>query len=183
MSPFQIMSILRKEFQSKIEESLTLARAVSTEESQAWDNHLKSLALTPMTIEERKQRSSLNNTIHTGALPIELRSVLEFHSTAILQTMNTYKNEFGHFDWWNNRVETPFLKVVNDMPQQTLTTYIGTIRSQSAAIFENAAEVSYGYFETTVRSNSKSHLCPTCRAARSANTDLTICSFCGTPLF
>ncbi len=185
MSPFQIMSALRKEFQSKIEECVTLARNVHPDENDAWDNYLKSLTITPMPMEERKQRFNLNSTIRTGALPIELRSAIEFLTNAIKQKLETYKNEFGHQDWWNARVEKPFLMVVEDVQQKTLDEYIGAVRSDSASttILQNAAEVSYGYFDTTVRSGSKSHQCPACRAARPADTDLTICSFCGTPLF
>jgi hypothetical protein len=177
------MSKLRKEFQSKIEECVAIAQSVKPDESEKWDNYLKSLSLKPMLNEERKQQYTLNSTIQTGALPIELRSALECHSKAIQQTMDSLKNEFGNQDWWNDRVEKPFLKVVNDIPQQTLMDYIGAVRTDSASIIKNAAEVSYGYFDTTVQSNSKSHLCPTCRAARPAESDLTTCSFCGSPLF
>jgi hypothetical protein len=185
MSPFQIVSALRKEFQSKIDECVTLARNANPDEIDAWDNYLKSLSLNPLSTEERKQRFSLNSAIHTGALPIELRSAIAFHTNAIREKMDFYKNEFGHHDWWSVRVEKPFLAVVEDVQQQTLSEYIGAVRSDSVSttILQNASEVSHGYFDTTVQSNSKSHQCPTCRAARPADTDLTICSFCGTILF
>lgn len=177
------MSKLRKEFQSKIEECVAIARTATSDESDTWDNYLKNLSLTPLTKEDRNQRYTLNETIQTGALPVELRSVLDFHSAAIRQTMNDLKTEFGNQDWWIDRVEKPFLKVVDDMPRQTLQEYIGAVRMDSTTILKNAAKVSYGYFDTTVKSNSKSHLCPTCRAARPAETDLTTCSFCGSSLF
>lgn len=183
MSPFQIISKLRKEFQSKIEECVALARTVKQDESESWDSYLKNLSVTPITKEDRKERYALNESIRTGALPVELRSALDRHSATILQTMNSLKNEFGHHEWWSDRVEKPFLKVVDDMPQQTLMEYIGAVQLDSTTILKNAADVSYGYFDTTVQTGSKSHLCPTCRAARPAETDLTTCSFCGSPLF
>ena len=177
------MTKLRKEFLSKVEECVAMARTMKPEDSETWDNYLKSLSITPLASEDRKQRYSLNETIHTGALPVELRNALDVHSNAIRQTMNTYKTEFGQQDWWNDRVEKPFLKVVDEIPQQTLMEYIGAVRLDSTTILKNAADVSYGYFDKTVQSNSKSHLCPTCRAARPSESDLTTCSFCGTPLF
>ena len=185
MTPFQIMSALRKEFQSNIESCITLARNARQDENGEWDDYLKSLAITPISADDRKQRYDLNPTIQTGALPLELRMAVECHVNTIRQTMNTYKNEFGHHDWWTMRVETPFLKVVNDVQHQTLSDYIGSVQSESLAttILQNAGQVSYGYFETTVRPTSKSHQCPACRAARPAETDLTTCSFCGSSLF
>lgn len=183
MGPFQIMSTLRKEFQSKIEECVAIARTATSDQSESWDTYLKGLSITPMQKDDRKQRYTLNETIQTGALPVELRSALDFHSAAIRQTMNTYKTEFGDNEWWNDRVEKPFLKIVDDIPQQTFLEYIGAVRHDSTTIMKNASQVSYGYFDTTVGSNSKSHLCPTCRAARPAETDLTTCSFCGSQLF
>jgi hypothetical protein len=183
MSPFQIMSKLRKEFQSKIEECVTIARTVTHEESESWDSYLKNLSVTPITKEDRQERYTLNTSIQTGALPVELRRALEQHTASIRETMNNLKSEFGHHDWWIDRVEKPFLKVIDDIPQQTLMEYIGAVRLDSTTILKNAADVSYGYFDTTVQTGSKSHLCPTCRAARPAETDLTTCSFCGSSLF
>jgi len=185
MNPFQIVSTLRTQLQINIEACLTLARETSADNFQTWNNYLTSQSIEPLSSEDRAIRYQLNKSVKQGALPIEVRAVLEHHVRQMLLVLNNFKKEYGHESWWESRVEKPVKQLGIDLNNQSMEEYIGGIQNRNtpSQVLENAAQVSYGFREYFHKSKAKSHLCPTCRAARPAHADLNVCYFCGTPLF
>jgi len=181
MGPFQIVSAVRKPFETKVEECLALAEKTDQEKCEEWDRYMIGLGLMPMSHEERKKNYSLHPKHIHGALPIELKQVLGSHVLLIGQQLQIYRQQYGHEPWWTDRVEKPLTSFVEELTQTTLNGYIGQI--SASGIFKNAEGVMHGYFDSTIQANAQSHQCPTCGAARPAETDYRMCHFCGADLF
>jgi hypothetical protein len=185
MNPFQLMDTFRTELQAVVNETIQQAVQAQSVEDERWDAYLRSHDVVPKTSEERKQLLLLTENKTKGALPIEVRQVLEKHKTRATKKLTSLQLEFGKEEWWP-RVETPTGKIIHDFIEEGIKKYVGELAPKTSlgqSIFANSKKTTTTYMTKIYQAGTKSEKCPTCMAARPAESDLKTCAFCGTTVF
>ncbi len=185
MSPFQLIDAFRAELQTVVNETIQQASHAQPDGDEQWDAHLATHNVVRKTSEERKQLLSLKENKTKGAIPIEVRYVLEKHKTVAAHRLANLQMEFGKEEWWP-RVETPARKIIDDFIEEGIKKYVGELEPKTSltkSIFANSKKTTTTYMTKIYQAGSKSEKCPTCMAARPAESDLKTCAFCGTTIF
>lgn len=185
MSPFQLIDAFRAELQAVVNETIQQATHAQPDEDEQWDAYLRSHDVVPKTSEERKQLLLLKEDSTKGAIPLEVRQVLEKQKIIAARRLANLKIEFGHEAWWP-RVEAPAQKIMDDFVEEGIKKYVGELvpkTSLATSIFANSKKTTNTYMTKIYQAGTKSEKCPTCMAARPAESDLKTCAFCGTIIF
>lgn len=185
MNPFQLIDTLRGELKLRVDQTLAAAAKAIPDQEDEWDAYMRAQEVVPKSSDERIQLLALKEERSKGALPIEVRLVLEKHKLAVIQKLSEIKTEYGSKEWWS-RVEAPADKVINEFIDESIKRYIGEMNRTSVSsrnIFANAMKTTPKYFTQVHKAGTKSEKCPTCMAARPEGSDLKTCAFCGSVIF
>lgn len=185
MSPFEIINSFREELETKVNQTIHLASHSPLGGNEEWDVYMKSHELIPKTTDERKQLLALKETASKGALPVEVRMLLEKHQQSATGKLQELKQQFDKEEWWV-RVETPAQKLIHNFIEEGIKKYMGETDAKlvsAKSIFSNALRTTPKYMTEIHKAGTKSEKCPTCHAARPADSELKTCAFCGSPIF
>jgi hypothetical protein len=185
MNPFQLIDAFRTELQAVVNETIQQAVQAQSVEDESWDAYLRSHDVVPKTSEERNQLLSLQENRTKGAIPVEVRQVLEKQKSTAARMLANLKIQFGQEEWWP-RVEAPAKKIMDDFIEEGIKKYVGELAPKTSlakSIFANSKKTTTTYLTKIYQAGTKSEKCSTCMAARPAESDLKTCAFCGSPIF
>lgn len=184
MSPFQIIDTLRNELKTRVDQTISTAAKALPYQEDEWDAYLREHDITPPGNDHRAELLALKETSR-GAIPIEVRLVLEKHKNAVVEKLAGLKKEYASQEWWP-RVEAPADKIMSGFVDESIKRYIGDMDRKPVSaknIFANSLKTTPKYFTQVDKAGTKSEKCPTCMAARPEGNDLKTCAFCGSLIF
>jgi hypothetical protein len=185
MNPFQLIDTFRTELQAVVNNTIQQAAIAQPDGDEQWDAYLATHYIVAKTSEERKQLLSLKENRTKGAIPVEVRQVLEKQKSMAMRRLDNLKIQFGQEEWWP-RVETPAQKIMDDFVEEGIKKYVGELAPKTSltkSIFANSKKTTTTYMTKIYQAGTKSEKCHTCMAARPAESDLKTCAFCGSPIF
>lgn len=185
MGPFQLMDALRKELKLAADQTITVAAKAVPDREDEWDAYMRTHELIPKSDDERSELLVLKAEQIKGALPVEVRLVLDKHKQRAEKMLDEWKREHGSAEWWD-RVEAPAKKLIKEFVDENIKRYLGELDKvviSAASIFANSASTSSRYVLQVQKAGTRSEKCPTCMAARPEGSDLRTCMFCGAEIF
>jgi hypothetical protein len=185
MNAFQFMTNLRSQLKTALDETIAVAAKATPHEEDEWDEYLRTHQISPKSLAERDELFALKAEQTQGALPIEVRAVLEKHKDSVSKQLKSWKDEFGSADWWP-RVDGAAPSLLHEFVNEGMKQYLGRVNAQVTTVgdvFANAKSTSPSYMTNIQKSGIKSEKCPTCMAARLEGHNLNTCAFCGATIF
>lgn len=182
---------LSDDTQSRIRQTVTLAKERPVEGNEPWRLHLAALGLVPLTAVQIGELLQTGPKVTAGALPVELREALQKIKDDAASEMVKIENEIDAFEE-NDESDTGSLRdalenfdrFLNDVVDREVREYIQSTKPAVGlkGIFANAAATTPKYFEHAAKAGVKTLKCPACGAPRPADQTLETCAFCGTKL-
>lgn len=182
---------LSDDTQTRVRQTVTMAKERPAEGHDTWNAHLAAIGLLPMTAVQIGALIQTGANIKSGALPIELRQVLqkikdnaELEIGKLTAELETLEAD-DEFDADPPRESLERLNdFLRDMVDKEVRDYIQSTKPATGlkGIFANAATTTPKYFEHAAKAGVKTLKCPTCGAPRPADQSLETCAFCGSQL-
>ncbi len=178
------LDALEHKLHSSVGDVLELARQTPPAGTPAWIALMASVGVEPLGLRQREQALRTGFQFHRGALPVEVRMVLERIRDDVSTRSRTVAEPADVLTGETARayVES-FQRRLDELVETRLQDYVDAIKPAASvnAIFANALASTKKF--TAEGSGSQTKTCDCCGAGRPADTDLRTCAFCGTPFF
>ena len=142
-----------------------------------WDSVLQSLAISPLPLDARASYLASGMPMSRGALPIEVRRVLERVQADARRELSALANGGADDSACDELGAT-----LRDLADREMRAYIQAIRppAQTSSIFKNALASTPRYAATAAGVSTTK--CSACGAAR-ADLAVEVCQFCGASFY
>ncbi len=178
------LTVLERELHNSVGDVLELARQTPPAGTPEWIALMAARGIEPLGLKQREQALRTGFQFHRGALPVEVRMVLErirddvsTRSRRVTEPPDASAGETARA-----YVES-FYRRLEELVETLLQDYVDAIKPAASvnAIFANAMASTKKFAAEGAGSQTKT--CNCCGAGRPADTDLRTCAFCGTPFF
>lgn len=148
----------------------------SAQGSDAWNTLLAELGLAVPAAKVREQLA-LRQPLKKGALPVEVRHVLERLQTITRKTLSDAAV--------GDETSAAFEKTLEHFVEEDMTLYLKAVRPAASpkSIFATAKATTKKYGDMNTKAVVEIVRCKSCGAARPEGTDLRVCDFCGGNFF
>lgn len=178
---------LTKHFSRSADDVISRAEVVQPGTDPDWTTYMTSLGLTPVPPDEKMNvLVTTNQGQFQGALPSEVRDILNHHKKNILVEVRKQKSNLDDsiasdpqttfdFDDFKTSLESLIKEKIQHYVNKSKPSF------STQGIFANAMMTSLNTGTASAQVNTKT--CDCCGAARPNNSDLRTCQFCGNEFF
>lgn len=168
---------------ARVQDLLARALASRAGEDPAWDEHLTSLGVRPLSAAQRLEIQAAGVPNLRGAIPVEVRRALAALARQLRAELLALAEVLDEDDdEGRDRIEA-LQRQVAELPEREARGYLDKARPRASllGIFANAQQ-------STIRHAAqleavRTRKCPCCGAARPDGADLATCAFCGGAFF
>lgn len=174
---------LEHELSRSIEQTIDLAKDTPPKGGEEWFSFMITLGVEPLDMKSRGHALSSGFQFNQGALPVEVRRVIERLKDDVAERATRFTEKHGGSAEANKILLDEFLVTLEDVVESSMGDYVLSIKPKAAlaGIFANAAMTTKTFEKQDAGAITKK--CRCCGAARPSDTELKTCAFCGTSFF
>lgn len=175
---------IKADFPKEIEKVFKIAKKSDSQKDKEWDKLLIEYEIKPLSSEERTKIIERGLSIKKGALPSELRLLLEKIRNKYIFLVDKFDDDLLEDEVSRKDLDNFRYQILENFIENKIKEYINQIKEPVAlnTIFANASK-SIGRIAQLQEAKLYTIKCKTCGAARLEEDQYNHCSYCGSQVF